>query len=386
MSTDDLELTILMPCLNEAETLVGCVEQALGFLAGQGIAGEVLVADNGSTDGSPALARRAGARVVEVADKGYGAALLGGLAVARGRLVIMGDADGSYDFAHLQPFVAALREGAQLVMGNRFHGGIMPGAMPFLHRYLGNPCLTALGRLLFRHRVCGDFHCGLRGFQRQAMLDLDLRTTGMEFASEMVIKSTLHELRIVEVPTTLAPDGRTRPPHLRTWHDGWRHLRFMLLYSPTWVFLLPGLSLMLAGAAGGLALLIEGRRIGGVGLDIHTLLYATTAMIVGYQAVLFAAFSRVFALNTGLVPSRASAAAPSRFVSLEKGLLAGMAMLAGGLVLTGFALWQWRQAEFGALQPQRTMRLAIPAATLLALGCQTIFASFFLSILALPKR
>ena len=256
----DVELTVVMPCLNEAETIDVCIQKALTAMESHRLSGEVVIADNGSTDGSQAIARRLGARVVHVERKGYGSALMGGIAAARGRYVIMGDADDSYDFTAIMPFVEQLRAGNHLVMGNRFKGGIKPGAMKALHRYLGNPVLTGIGRLFFRSR-CGDFHCGLRGFDRGAIVDLDLRTTGMEFASEMVVKATLQKLRISEVPTTLSPDGRSRPPHLRSWRDGWRHLRFLLLYSPRWLFFLPGIALLLCGLLTGVWLLPGAARL-----------------------------------------------------------------------------------------------------------------------------
>src|SRR6266705_273771 len=295
------ELTILMPCLNEAATVGSCIAKARGFLERAGIAGEVLVADNGSDDGSRALAEAAGARVVEVAERGYGAALAGGITAARGRYVIIGDADDSYDFARLEGFVARLREGYPLVMGNRFHGGIGKGAMPLLHRYLGNPVLSFVGRLLFRAPV-GDFHCGLRGFDRDAVRALDLRTRGMEFASELVVKAALAGWRIAEVPTTLQPDGRGRPPHLRSWRDGWRHLRFLLLFSPRWLFLYPGLTLFIVGSTLSTALYFSTLRIGGAGLDIHTLLVAGFLSLLGYQLVLFAVFTKIFAIREGFHP------------------------------------------------------------------------------------
>ena len=266
-----MELTVVMPCLNEAETVATCVRKAIGFLAESGISGEVLVADNGSTDGSQRLATDAGARVVPISDKGYGNALMGGIVAARGKYVIMGDADDSYDFTNLMPFVNELRKGADLVMGNRFRGGIAPGAMPPLHKYLGNPVLSFIGRLFFRSKI-GDFHCGLRGFSRDSVMALNLQATGMEFASEMVVKATLAGQRVTEVPTTLSKDGRSRPPHLRSWRDGWRHLRFLLLFSPRWLFLYPGLALLVVGSAVTTALYFSPLRIGGAGLDIHTML------------------------------------------------------------------------------------------------------------------
>ena len=374
------ELTILMPCLNEAVTVGGCVAKARGFLERAGIDGEVLVADNGSNDGSRQLAERAGARVIDVTRRGYGAALAGGIAAARGRYVIMGDADDSYDFAGLDGFVARLREGYPLVMGNRFRGGIREGAMPFLHRYLGNPVLSFVGRLLFRTPV-GDFHCGLRGFDREAVRSLHLRTTGMEFASELVVKAALAGWRIAEVPTTLSPDGRGRPPHLRTWRDGWRHLRFLLLFSPRWLFLYPGLALLAAGIALTAALYFTPLHFMGAGLDIHSMLYASAAALLGMQLCLFALFARVSAQNAGLLPRHAGLQRLLRTLTLERGLLLGLTVAACGLAWSGAAFWEWREAGFGALDPRVVMRDTIPAATLMVGGMEIMLAAFLLSLL-----
>lgn len=383
--SDSIELTIVMPCLNEAETLAVCIDKARGFLGRSGIVGEVLIADNGSTDGSPAIATAHGARVVTVAEKGYGSALRAGIGAARGRFVIMGDADDSYDFSHLTPFIENLRRGDDLVMGNRFKGGIEPGAMPPLHRYLGNPVLTWIGRLFFGS-PSGDFHCGLRGFNRESILALGLRTTGMEFASEMVVRATLQGLRISEVPTTLARDGRSRPPHLRSWRDGWRHLRFLLMYSPRWLFLYPGLALMLAGLVTGLWLLPQPRLVWGAVLDVQTLLYAGLAVILGFQAVVFAVFTKVFVSSEGLMPEDRRLTRAFRYVTLETGLIIGLTLLVAGLCGTGWAIGDWGRQDFGPLDPGRTMRWVVPSATALVIGCQTIFASFFLSILGLRRR
>lgn len=383
--TDAPEVSVVMPCLNEAETVAVCVRKARECLGKAGVSHEVLVADNGSTDGSQELARRAGARVVDVAEKGYGSALMGGFRAARGRYVIMGDADDSYDFSDLMPFVEALRAGADLAMGNRFKGGILPGAMPPLHRYLGNPVLTGIGRLFFGS-PCGDFHCGLRGFHRERLLALDLATTGMEFASEMVVKASLHGLRVVEVPTKLHPAGRTRPPHLRSWRDGWRHLRFLLIYAPRWLFFYPGLLLMAAGTAFG-AWLMPGRRyVAGAALDIHTLLFAALMVLIGYQAVIFSVFTKVFAARAGLVPMDERIERLHRSFTLEAGLLLGAAMMLAGLGGAAWAIRGWQQAGFGELEASVTMRSVIPAVTFLAMGCQTALASFFLSVLGLKSR
>lgn len=374
-----------MPCLNEAETVAHCVAQALEYLSASGVAGEVIVADNGSTDGSEHLAEGAGARVVPVAARGYGAALAGGITAARGRYVIMGDADASYDFAHLDPFLARLRSGDDLVMGNRFAGGISVGAMPALHRYLGNPVLTAIGRLLFRSPV-RDFHCGLRGFSRESVLTLELRTTGMEFASEMVVKATLMGLRVSEVPTTLRPDGRSRPPHLRSWRDGWRHLRFLLLYSPRYLFLLPGIVLGALGAAA-LALLLPGPRVvAGLGFDVHTMLFAAGAVLLGAQSVLFGVFTKTFAVQEGLLPPDARVDRLYRYVTLETGLVVSAVVLLTGIVLAVLSVTRWSETGYGAMDVGRTMRLVIPATLLIVLGAQGVLASFFLSVLGMKRR
>jgi len=376
------ELTILMPCLNEAATVGRCVRKARDFLERAGIAGEVLVADNGSGDGSAALAQQAGARVVQASQRGYGAALAAGIAAARGRYVIMGDADDSYDFSRLEPFVAKLREGFPLVVGNRFRGGIRPGAMPGLHRYFGNPVLSFLGRLLFGARI-GDFHCGLRGFDREAVRSLDLRTTGMEFASELVVKAALAGWRIAEVPTTLDPDGRGRPPHLRSWHDGWRHLRFLLLFSPRWLFLYPGLALLALGTTLTVALYFSPLQVFGAGLDIHSMLYASAAALLGMQLCLFALFARVSARNAGLLPHQPALERLLGVLTLERGLLLGFAMALAGFAWSAAAFWQWREAGFGPLDPRLVMRDTIPAAALMVGGMETALASFLLSVLRL---
>lgn len=381
----ELELSIVMPCLDEAGTVATCVAKALSFLRAAGVAGEVVVADNGSADGSREVAAAAGARVVPVAERGYGAALQGGIAAARGRFVIMGDADDSYDFTALGPFLEKLREGADLVMGDRFAGGIAPGAMPPLHRYLGNPVLSFLGRLLFAS-PCRDFHCGLRGFRRAAILGLDLRTTGMEYASEMVVKAALHGLRVAEVPTTLAVDGRSAPPKLRTWRDGWRHLRFLLLYSPRWLFLYPGLALMAAGLALTAWLLPGPRRLGAVELDVHTLLYAATAVVVGFQAVAFALFTKMFAVSEGLLPADSRLERLARLPTLEIGLACGAALLLGGVAGSLWAVGVWGSGSFGHLDPARMLRVVIPSVTAVTLGAELMLASFFLSVLRLRRR
>lgn len=385
VSESDLAVTVLMPCLNEAETIETCVEKARRALDAAGLAGEILVADNGSTDGSRALAERAGARVVPVAERGYGAALLGGIAAAKGRHVVMADADDSYDLGAAPAFVAKLEEGFDLVMGSRFAGRIEPGAMPFLHRWLGNPVLTGLGRLFFRVPA-SDFHCGIRGFRKEAVDRLALRTTGMEFASEMVVKAALFGLRIAEIPVTLKPDGRSRPPHLRTWRDGWRHLRFLLLYSPRWLFLVPGLLLVLFGAALLLWLLPGPRALLGATLDVHTMLAGAAMVLTGTQAVAFALFAKVFGVTEGFLPFDARLKRLFDVVTLEVGLAVSALLGLSGAALVGIVLATWARSGYANLAYGSSMRLLIPGALLLVLAAQGVFSSFFLSLLGLKRR
>jgi len=380
-----IEFSIVMPCLNEAKTLEACIRKAQQAFASHQVIGEIIVADNGSTDESARIAEHLGARVVFVERKGYGSALMGGIAAARGKYVIMGDADDSYDFANLSPFIAKLRDGYDLVMGNRFAGGIKPGAMPLLNRYLGNPVLTAIARLLFRRPAVHDFHCGLRGFSRDAVLSMNLRTTGMEFASEMVVKAVLNGMRIAEVPTTLSPDGRGRPPHLRRWRDGWRHLRFLLLYSPRWVFVYPGMLLMMLGLAGMLWLIPGPRAMGGVVFDVHTLLFAAAGVIVGFQAVFLGIFTKIFGVVEGLLPRDRRLELAFRYVNLEVGLTVGAALLASGLVLALHGLRLWEASGFGPLAVATTLRIAIPSVCLMVLGSQTVLYSFVLSFVGLRR-
>lgn len=380
-----IELTVLMPCLNEALTLPACIRKARAFLAASGVVGEVLIADNGSTDGSQAIARREGARVVDVPVRGYGAALNAGIQAAYGRYVIMGDADDSYDFSRLQGFTDALRRGEQLVMGNRFAGGIQPGAMPHLHRYLGNPVLSFIGRLFFRSPI-RDFHCGLRGFDRQAVLDLDLNATGMEFASEMVVKATLNGLRVSEVPTTLSPDGRNRPPHLRSWRDGWRHLRFLLVHAPAWLFMFPGLLLLTLGVGLGVPLAIGPVSLGRVTLDIHTLLYAGVMASLGLQMLMFAGASSSHAVQIGVLPSMPPGLGWARTTSLEAALLLGLAVFLCGAGLAAVSVWMWSGADFRGVDPARLMRVAIPAATLMMAGVQVATTAFLMEFIRLAPR
>lgn len=378
----ELELTILMPCLNEALTLPTCIRKARDFLERSGVKGEVLIADNGSTDGSQDIARAEGARVVDVPVRGYGAALQAGIKAAKGRYVIMGDADDSYDFANLDGFVERLRAGDQLVMGNRFRGGIGPGAMPPLHRYLGNPVLTAIGRLFFK-TPSRDFHCGLRGFDRDAILGLDLCTDGMEFASEMVVKASLKGLKTAEVPTTLKKDGRDRPPHLRSWRDGWRHLRFLLSYSPRWLYFYPGALLTGIGAILLLALLPRPLELGGSVLDVHTMLGAASLLIVGVQILTFGMLARQFASNVGLLPPSESFERFRAKLSLERVLVVGVALILVAFGCAVGALGMWGAHGFGALDYVVAMRLVIPGATAFILGVHLVFAGFMSSLLDL---
>jgi len=379
---DVIELTILMPCLNEAETLAVCIRKAFDYLARSGISGEVVIADNGSDDGSQKIARDLGARVVDISVRGYGAALQGGIRSARGRYIIMGDSDDSYDFSSLEFFVEKLRDGYDLVMGNRFMGGIRPGAMPKLHRYLGNPVLTAIGRIFFRS-PCRDFHCGLRGFQRDSALALGLQCNGMEFASEMVVKATIMSQRIAEVPTILSPDGRSRPPHLRSWRDGWRHLRFLLLFSPRWLFLYPGLAMMCLGTLVSAWLLPAPRTIAGITFDVHTLSYSAASVVVGYQSVLFWICAKIYGIRERIVPPDPWFERLILRLTVERALLTGLILLLLGLGLGIAALGTWRGAGFGNLSPAITLRLIIPSTTALIIAFQTVYSAFFASLLGI---
>ena len=380
-----VELSVVMPCLNEQETVAVCVRKAVAALKQAGISGEVIVADNGSTDGSVELARAEGARVVNVDEKGYGSALKGGIMASRGEYVLMADSDDSYNFTHIPRFAEQLRAGSELVMGNRFRGGIADQAMPFLHRYIGNPVLSGIGRLFFK-TPCGDFHCGIRGFRRDSFVRMDIRSTGMEFASEMVVKASLLGMKVSEVPTTLSPDGRTRAPHLRTWRDGWRHLRFLLMYSPRWLFFYPGIVLMAVGLVG-CALLLPGRMvIHGVGFDLHTLLYAFVSVLLGFQLIAFATFTKVFAITEGLLPEDPRFNRVFRWVSLETGLVFGCLLMVLGIGGSIFAVSGWARESFGALDTEHTLRIVMPSVFSLTMGVQITFSSFFLSILSLRRR
>ena len=380
-----MELTILIPCLNEAQTLPSCVAKAKAFIERTSIVAEVLVSDNGSTDGSQELARSLGARVVDARERGYGAALITGIQAASGRFVIMGDGDDSYDFSQLEGFVDKLRQGADLVMGNRFKGGIAPGAMPPLHRYFGNPILSWLGRTFFRANV-GDFHCGLRGFSRDAMLRLGLVSPGMEFATEMVAKAALAGYSIREVPTTLSPDGRNRPPHLRTWRDGWRHLLFMLLFTPRWLFLIPGIFLA-GGGFFGMAMLAGGpQTLGPMGLDVHSMLYFSAAVIIGAQLVQFALLVKWIAVVAGIVREPAWVTQARHHTSVEFGLIVGALVFFAGLAWSLALVSAWRTTGFSALDPQSTMRSVIPAVTMMALGVQAAASALLAGALQLAWK
>ncbi len=380
-----IDVSIVLPCLNEAETLGLCVRKALAAIEAGGFCGEVVVADNGSSDGSQLIASREGARVISVPTRGYGAALLAGIESAAGEYVLMADSDDSYDFAHLTRFISALKGGSDLVMGNRFRGGIAPGAMPFLHRYLGNPALSFLGRLFFRTPV-GDFHCGMRAFKKSAVRQLGLTTTGMEFASEMVVKASLMGLHISEVPTTLSPDGRSRGPHLRTWRDGWRHLRFLLLYSPRWLFLYPGLFLTFLGLLIAAWLIPGERTVRGVSFDVDTLAYALGCVLVGFHACVFAVSAKLFGISAGLLPPDQKFTRRFRFLNLEAGLIAGGLLVLAGIAASIYAMSIWYHAGFGHLRPTLALRVTLPSVTALMLGVEIIFTSFFLSLLGLRRR
>jgi glycosyltransferase involved in cell wall biosynthesis len=383
----DLELSVVIPCLNEADTLATCIEKAWRGMREAGVQGEVIVADNGSEDGSPEIAARCGARVVAVRARGYGNALMGGIAVARGRSVLMGDADDSYDFLELPRFVEKLREGFDLVQGCRRRSGggtIKPGAMPFLHRWLGNPLLTWMVRSMFGAQI-HDAYCGLRAFTRDCYRRLGLRCTGMEFATEMIVKAALYDVRLAEVAVTLHPDGRrAHAPHLRTFRDGWRTVRFFLMYSPRWLFLWPG-GLLIGFGLLAAAVALPGMTLFGVTFDAHTLLVGSLSILLGYQSVLFALFTRTFAVTEGLMPPDPRLSRFFELVYLERGLLLGFGALAIGLMFILGAMRHWAVLDFGALDYARTLRWVIPGVTLAALGFQTVLSSFFVSILGMGR-
>ena len=382
---EPLELTIVIPCLNEAETLAQVVDRAQRFLTAYAVRGEVIVADNGSTDGSIAIAIAGGARVVPIAERGYGAALLGGISAARGRYVAMGDADSSYDFMALMPFLEQLRSGVELVVGNRFLGGIGRGAMPLLHRYLGNPILSLAGRLFYSAPI-GDFHCGLRAFRRDSISGLHLISPGMEFASEMIVKAQLAGLSMAEVPTALAKDGRTRPPHLRSWSDGWRHLKFLLVFAPRWLFIYPGLALLMLGLAAFAALLPGDLTIGHVRFGVHTLLFASSAILIASQLMSFGILANLFGSREKYWPVSPRMAAIRRWLSIDNGCIGGGGMMAVGLVGALGALASWAGAGFSDMDPETLMRISIPSIVLAAVGLQLILTSFLIELLSQPAR
>jgi glycosyltransferase involved in cell wall biosynthesis len=386
---ESVDLTILMPCLNEAETLARCIEKAKKGIEKSGVRGEILIADNGSTDGSQAIAEKNGARVVPIGERGYGSALIGGTRAASGKWILMGDSDDSYDFSEADRFVKKFQEGFDLVMGCRLPSGggtILPGAMPWKNRWLGNPSLSFIGRSFFKCPA-HDFHCGLRGYTRDAFEALDLQTTGMEFASEMVIKATLRKMKMTEVPVTLSKDGRSRPPHLKPWRDGWRHLRFMLLFSPRWLFLIPGFVMFVLGSDLAAALSVREIPIGHITLNVGTLMMSCMLAIVGFQLVAFAFFTKVFAIAEGLLPDDPRLSRVLKFFTLEKALLASIGVLLIGAILLFRATWLWGQAHFGELPSmEENLRRVIPAAALMVLGIQGIFSSFFMSALGLKTK
>ncbi len=382
MATREIELTIIMPCLNEAETLGECINKASLFLQSHKVEGEIIVGDNGSTDGSQAIARRFGARLVQVAQRGYGSAIYHATLAAKGRFVIVGDSDASYDFSTLLPFLDKLRGGYDLVIGDRFLGGILPGAMPWKNKHIGNPLLSGIGRVFF-HCPVKDFHCGLRGYSLAAFKRMNLRTMGMEFASEMVIKATILGMRITEAPTTLSPSGRLRPSHLRPWRDGWRHLRFMLLYSPRWLFFYPGLFLIVFGGLLGAWLLPQPRMLFGTVMDIHTLLFCAAAVLVGFQAVLFTALAKVFLVNSGLLPKTKHFERIFKYINLESGIFLGAILFLAGFAGAILSVISWGKAHFGPLDPSVTMRGVIPSMLLIILGFQIILSSFLFSVLGM---
>ena len=380
-----IELSVVMPCLNEAETIETCIRKAQGYLTRSGVRGEIVIGDNGSTDGSQEIASRCGARVINVPLRGYGAALHAATQAARGRYCIMADSDDSYDFSNLDPFVQQLRNGSDVVIGNRFAGEIKPGAMPWKNRYIGNPILSAIGKILFRAPV-GDFHSGIRGYTKEAFQRMDLRTTGMEFASEMVIKATLLKMTITEVPCVLAPDGRSHKSHLRPFRDGWRHLRFMLLFSPNWLFLYPGVIAVLFGLIVGGLLTRESIMFGHLRLGIDTLIYCGVLIVGGFQAVLFSVLSRAYAVQEGLYPRALSETSRIRKPPLEVGLVAGVVVFLAGLIAAVFAVFSWRQHGFGELVPDHIARLVIPSSVAMSLGIEIVLSSFFMSTLELNVR
>ncbi len=384
--SQELELTILMPCLNEAETLASCIRKARSFLIRSSVNGEILIADNGSTDGSQSIARDLGARVVDIPARGYGAALRGGIAAARGRYIIMGDADDSYDFRKLEEFVAKLRDGFDVVMGNRFRGGIAAGAMPPMHRHFGNPTLSFVGRTFFNMNV-GDFYCGLRGFRKESILGLGLISSGMEFALEMLVRAGLAQLKIAEVPTTLSPDGRSRPPHLRTWRDGWRSIRFFLLFSPRWLFFYPGIALLLLGMAASCLLLLGPVSVSPhVSVDLHTLVVAAMASIAGFQTISFAIVARRYAASRGFLPQNPRLEKRAHLFTLEHAIAVALFSVVLGIVGVLWCVMRWGTVDFGPLEYGLVMRILIVSMTMLVIGVQLLFTGFLAALLDIPAK
>ena len=378
------ELTVIMPCLNEAETLERCIEKAQKCMNDNGINGEVLIADNGSTDGSIEIAKKCGARIAHISERGYGAALRGGTSEACGKYCIMGDADDSYDFSQLMPYMEKLREGYDLVMGNRFKGGIEKGAMPLLHKYLGTPVISFIGRLFYHNKI-GDFNCGMRGYNTEKIIDLNLKSNGMEYASEMIVQSALHNYKIAEVPTTLSVDGRSREPYLSTWSDGWRHLKFLLLHSPNWLFLIPGLFLIILGFIMMVTLVIGPVIINDISFDINTMLFAAGFILAGVNAVLFSCYTKIFAAQTGYIPLTDSVRKISKF-TMEKSIIVGILMILGGLIASVASIAIWSKTSFGDLNPEEIMRITIPAITSCVIGVELVFGGFFLEILRIEHN
>lgn len=375
-----MKITVLMPCLNEEKTVVTCIRKAKSFLESNHYEGEILISDNGSTDKSAIIAEEAGARVVHIDDKGYGSALIGGILEAQGGYIIMGDADDSYDFSNLNPFIEKLDEGYDLVMGNRFKGEIKSGAMPFLHRYIGNPILSGIGRIFYKTDV-GDFHCGLRAFRKDSILKLNLCTTGMEFASEMVVKAVLFKLKITEVPIVLYPDGRDRAPHLRSFHDGWRHLKFLLLYSPNWLFLYPGLFFFFLGALCMIWLFIAPISIAGISFEITTMFYCAMLTILGLSTAMFSLYTKIYAARIGQIPHSSKINTFFEKITYDYGIVIGLICLlfgAGGVIIT---LLLWGQTGFGGLETHLVYKIAMLSGTLVIWGFQLIFGSFFVGVL-----
>ncbi len=382
---EDIELTILMPCLNEAETIATCIQKAKKSIEKNNIKGEVLIADNGSTDGSQEIAIKNGARVINVPKRGYGSALIEGTKQAFGKFIIMGDADDSYDFSNIMPFVDKLREGYELVMGNRFKGGIEKGAMPWSHKYIGTPVISFIGRLFYKSKI-GDFNCGMRGYDRNAILNLDLKCTGMEYASEMIVQANLNKLKIAEIPTTLKKDGRSRPPHLKSFSDGWRHLKFLLMYSPKWLFLIPGLFIMIIGIIGSSLLLFNDLKLFNLTLGVHSRLFFGAMVVVGLQIVIFSLLAKTYAINSGMNPKKDKMGNFLKIVTLEKGLIIGIIFILFGVSLSIYSLIVWKNASWGNLNPEGVMHITIPAVYFLIAGVQMAFASFLYGILNIEYK